>query len=296
VITGKSTSVLPGKKQIYYSKNIVLSAGVLGSLRLLFILKRKNRLVIPDSLGNSVRSNSESLIGVRQFGRKVNLSEGIAITSGVHLNDKTHVECVRYPRGANAMSIISTLLTNKKKGIYRPFMMWWNIIKHPVRMLRMLNPVGWARQSIILLVMQDEDNKIKMSGRRGFFGGTRLKTALEDGASKVPVYIPEANEFAEEMGALTGGVPLSCVYEVFFDTPLTAHILGGAVLADNPENGVIDSDHKLFGYDNFYICDSSTIPANLGVNPALTIIALTERAMSKIPAKKGTKIKPIDYK
>ncbi len=285
VKTAKSTSVIPRRNKEYRAKNIVLAAGVLGSLKLLFKLKRKNRLNISDKLGYSVRSNSESLIGVRKFGRKVNLSEGVAITTGIHLNDTTHVECVRYPKGANAMSIISTLLTDKRKGIYRPLLMAWNIIKHPVRMLRMLNPVGWAKQSIILLVMQTEDNRIRMVGKKKLSGETRLKTRLEDGAEKVPVYIPEANEFARKLGKTVDGVPLSCVYEVFFDTPLTAHILGGAIISNSSDEGVIDKNHRLYGYDDFYICDASTIPANLGVNPALTILAMSERAMNKIPPK-----------
>ena len=47
--------------------------------------------------------------------------------------------------------------------------------------------------------------------------------------------------------------------------------------------GVIDKDHQVFGYPGLYVCDGSAISANLGVNPALTICALTELAMSKIP-------------
>ena len=73
--------------------------------------------------------------------------------------------------------------------------------------------------------------------------------------------------------------------EAISGTPTTAHILGGAVIGDSPETGVIDKDQKVFGYENMYICDGSAISANPGVNPALTITAMTERVMAKIPKK-----------
>jgi cholesterol oxidase len=75
---------------------------------------------------------------------------------------------------------------------------------------------------------------------------------------------------------------MSMLPEILFDVPGTAHCIGGCVMADSPDRGVIDSRHRVFGYRNMYICDGSVIGANLGVNPSLTITALSERAMSFI--------------
>jgi cholesterol oxidase len=283
------------KEYRYKAKNIIISAGVVGTLKLLFNLKAKNRVKVSDQLGWSVRSNSESLIGARKPGRDVNLAEGVAITSGIYLDDKTHIEVVRYPKGSNAMSLISTFLTDRKKGVYRPLLWLGNVLRHPVKAFRILKPAGWARQTVILLVMQTEDNRIKLIGKRKLFGGIKLKSMLEDRKKKVPVYIPQANEFAKEIAGKMDGIPLSCIYEVFFDTPLTAHILGGCVIGSDPAKGVIDKEQKLFGYDNFYIVDASAVPANLGVNPVLTIVALAERAMNNIPFKNGGKKERIGY-
>jgi cholesterol oxidase len=72
-----------------------------------------------------------------------------------------------------------------------------------------------------------------------------------------------------------------------FNTPTTAHIMGGAVMGESAETGVIDADHRVFGYENLLVCDGSVIPANLGVNPSLTITALAEYAMSRLPRKGG---------
>ena len=65
---------------------------------------------------------------------------------------------------------------------------------------------------------------------------------------------------------------------------MTAHPLGGAVIGASAADGVVDADHRVFGYDNLMICDGSVIPSNLGTNPSLTITALSELAMSKVPA------------
>ena len=53
----------------------------------------------------------------------------------------------------------------------------------------------------------------------------------------------------------------------------------------DPEHGVIDAQHRVYGYDGLYVVDGSAIPANLGVNPSLTITAMAEQAMSHVPDK-----------
>jgi cholesterol oxidase len=68
---------------------------------------------------------------------------------------------------------------------------------------------------------------------------------------------------------------------------MTAHVLGGAVMASDAAKGVIDDRLRVFGYENLVVCDAAALPANPGVNPALTITALAEYAMSQIPAPAG---------
>ncbi|MCK5674288.1 MAG: GMC family oxidoreductase, partial [Spirochaetales bacterium] len=103
VFTERSTSPFIKTKKQYSAKNIIFSAGVIGNIKLLFSLKNKGKIDISDSLGRNVRTNSESLIGVRKKGKDTNFSEGVAITSGIYLDEKTHIEVVRYPEGANVM-------------------------------------------------------------------------------------------------------------------------------------------------------------------------------------------------
>ena len=105
---------------------------------------------------------------------------------------------------------------------------------------------------------------------------------MSDG-QPIPTFIPKANEFARMAARLTGGTAMSMITEILFDVPATAHILGGCPMADTRSLGVVDRRNRLYGYRNAYVCDGSVIAANLGVNPSLTICALTERAMSFIP-------------
>ena len=70
-----------------------------------------------------------------------------------------------------------------------------------------------------------------------------------------------------------------------FNMPMTAHFLGGCPISDSPERGVVDPYHRVWNYPTMHVVDGSAISANLGVNPALTITAQAERAMSLWPNK-----------
>ncbi|MEJ2533720.1 MAG: GMC oxidoreductase, partial [Halioglobus sp.] len=103
-----------------------------------------------------------------------------------------------------------------------------------------------------------------------------------------PTFIPVANEAAEVLAQKTGGVAQSMILEAWANIPTTAHILGGAVVAPNAERGVVDGSGRVFGYENLLICDGSTMPANPGVNPSLTITAMSEHVMSTVPSAPGS--------
>jgi cholesterol oxidase len=62
----------------------------------------------------------------------------------------------------------------------------------------------------------------------------------------------------------------------------TAHVLGGAVVGDNPASAVVSPHHEVYGYPGLFVVDGSAVPANIGVNPSLTITAMAERAMSAL--------------
>jgi cholesterol oxidase len=286
VSTVCSTSFSGRPKRQFTCRAVVFAASALGTMDLLFRLKEKGSLpAISERLGDCVRTNAESLIGVRIPNAGQDFSKGVAIGSGIYIDEHTHIEATRYPAGSDAMGFLATLLTGGRPGHNRIFV-WLrtlavSFLRHPFRTWRCLRPMGWAKESIILLCMQSLDGYIRMRlGRRWYFP---FGKALVSRGERIPTFIPQANEFAGKIAEMVGGTPMSMTTEILFDMPGTAHILGGCTMADSPANGVVDHRNRVFGYRNMYVCDGSVLSANLGVNPSLTITAVTERAMSFIP-------------
>jgi cholesterol oxidase len=206
----------------------------------------------------------------------------VSITSSIYPDPDTHIETVTYGEAGDAISRLYTLIVGDGTRVTRPLRLLGQILRHPLRFLALLNPRGWSRRTIMLLVMQTLDNAIALRPKRTLGGGLRLRTE-QDPERPNPTFIPVANEAAEWLARRTGGVAQSSLTEAF-NVPTTAHILGGAVIGRSPEEGVVDGRQRLFGYENLLVCDGSAIPANPGVNPSLTITALAEHAMSHVPA------------
>ncbi len=286
VRTVKSTSRLRKHARRFTCRGVVFAGSALGTMDLLLRLKQNGSLAaLSDRLGNFVRTNAESLIGVRVPGIREDLSKGIAIGSGIYLDEHTHIEATRYPSGSDAMALLSTLLTGGRPGGTR-ILLWLaklagSFLRHPLRTVRCLHPFGWARESLILLCMQSLDGHIAMRLARPWYWPFR-KVLVSRGQG-VPTFIPQANEFARKAAALIGGTPMSMLTEILFNIPGTAHVLGGCPMGRSRDEGVVDHRCRAFGYKNMYVCDGSVLSANLGVNPSLTICAIAERAMGFLP-------------
>ncbi|MGH8455467.1 MAG: GMC oxidoreductase [Stenotrophobium sp.] len=290
VHTVKSTAWFNRQPRRYTARSVVFAAGSLGTQQLLFKLKQSGSLPnISDQLGNRVRTNAESLIGIRMPKAKEDMSKGVAIGSGIYIDEHTHVEATRYPANSDLLSFTFTPLTDGKPNWTRILLWLWTflllLLTRPLLTLRAINPVGFAKQTMILLCMQTLDGFLNMRFRRPWYNPF-TKVLVTEG-DPIPTYIPAANEFARKSAALVDGIACSGVTEILFNIPMTAHCMGGCAMADTPERGVIDRQNRVFGYRNMYVCDGSMLGSNLGVNPSLTITALAERAMSFIPPAKA---------
>jgi cholesterol oxidase len=280
-------------RQVTTARRVVLSAGVLGTVKLL--LESRDRGSLPrvsEALGRLVRTNSEAILGVTAGAPTEAWSRGIAITSSIHPDERTHIEVVRYSEGSDALAPLTTLLTDGGPGRARWARWLGNVARQPRVFVRNLWPFGRAKRGVFLLVMQTLDNSIALRLRRSWRSLWRRALDTDRGAGEPnPSYIPLANELARVFAGRVQGVAQSSIMEALFDTPTTAHILGGAAIGPSPATGVIDEHHEVFGHPGLYVCDGSMVPANLGVNPSLTITALTELAMSQIPAKEGATVR-----
>ena len=287
IVTRKAIGLFTTKRKVTTARGVVFAAGALGTVKLLKDSKSSGGLFrISEHLGKLVRTNSEVMVAARARKGNYQYCEGIFIASSLFVDDVTHIEAVRYPKGSDAMFWLSTLLTDSGSLIGRPLKHIWNCITQPIDYIRSRIPFGWAKQSIILLVMQTLDNRLEIKlERRWWWPFTKIFTSKTN-EKPAPTYIPAANQAARGIAKRMNGIPQSAVTEVLFNTPLSAHILGGCVIGKDPQHGVVDQYGKVFGYDNMYIVDGSIIPANLGVNPSLTITALAEYVTSHIPSNK----------
>ena len=272
-------------RRVFEADHVVFAAGALGTQRLLHRMKATGVLRgLSARLGTLTRTNSESIVGAsvpRRAARRrgLDLTEGVAITSSFHPDERTHIEPVRYGKGANAMGLLQSVLTDG--GPWRPLRWLGTMARQPLTSLRALSVRGWSERTVIALVMQSLDNSLTVHYRRSWYGRRRLTTTQGHGAPN-PTWIPEGNRAVRLLAEELDGIPGGSVSEAF-NVPVTAHILGGAVVGASAATGVVDPYHRVFGHPGLHVVDGAAVPANLGVNPSLTITAMAERAMSFWP-------------
>ena len=274
----------PTRARTVRARQVVLAAGPLGTQRLL--LRMKDQGVLPrlsPALGRLFRTNSQSLRGATTARPDPALSTGVAITSSVYPSEDTHVEPVRYGRGSNFMGSLFTILLDRDRDGRSPA--WRLFLRQALRSPRSVARFAWLRRwserTIVLVVMQTLDNSVTVRRVRSRLGRERLETSAGHGVVN-PEWIPRGNEVTRRAADALGGSPAGTVGEIL-GAPMTAHPIGGCPIGDGPETGVVDPYHRVYGYDGLHIADGSVVPANLGANPALTITAMAERAMSMWP-------------
>lgn len=289
VSSERSGALLRRHAMKHTARGVILAAGALGTNQLLANCRHSGSLPrVSERLGKVVRTNTESIQAVSAPPGSHDFSESVSITSSIYPDPDTHIEVVTYGQGGNGMKMMFTLMIGRGTRLTRPIKWLGAWLRHPLKALRLLNPRMWSERTIILLVMQTLDTAMSLEPRRRFFGrGVRLQTE-QDPERPNPTFIPAAEAAARWFERRLGGAAQSAVTESLLNIPTTAHILGGAVIGDSPQSGVIDSDHRVFGYENLMICDGSAVPANPGVNPSLTITAMAERAIGKLPQRPGT--------
>ena len=291
IYSHSSTSWFKRQKKTYASKGLVVCGGVLGTMDILLKQKYgyKTLTGLSDTLGENLRTNSEMICGVTSPNEKLN--HGIAISSYFNPDENSRIEIVKYPDGSNAMKTLSTLATGPGHTIVRILKLVFNIFQNPFRFVKLVFDRKWSTKSIILLVMQTLDNSMKMVYKRFPFSGMSIQNRKEN---RVPAYIDIGQIVMDRYARKINGTAQNAITEVLFNMSTTAHILGGCPMGRTIAEGVVNEKFEVHGYPRMYILDGSIIPCNLGVNPSLTITALSEFAMSLIPEKEGNPHKSLD--
>ncbi len=268
---------------------VIFSAGVMGTIKLLLSLRdiQKSLPNLSGRLGDSVRTNSEALLGGLAKNDSINYSEGVSISSIIDTDDVTRVEPVRYPAGSDLMRMISAPLVDLEAGIAtRMFHSLRWLIRHPADAMRAFVLPGWAKKVTILLIMQHADNRMNFRiGRNWLTLWRRGLVSREVAGHKIHAQVKGSHAVARAFAQKIGGVPLGSMGENLLNLPTTAHILGGAPIGNSAAESVISQKFEIHNYPGLFIIDGSTMPANPGVNPSLTITAMAEYAMSMVPNK-----------
>jgi cholesterol oxidase len=277
--TGKWLAKRSGRT--FTAAQVVFCAGTYNTQKLLHQLQETTLPNISPRLGYLSRTNSEALLGAFSRDKTADFTEGVAITSSWHPDADTHIEPVRYGKGSNAMGLLTTALTDGGSPGKR-IRQWLGVaLRNPALILRTLIPRRWSERIIILLVMQSLNNSITVLRKRTRFGRTKL-TSTQGTGEPNPTWIPVANQAARQLADNIAGLP-GGAYGDLFNIPMTAHFIGGCAIGDSAATGVIDAYHRLYGHPGVHVVDGSTLSANLGVNPSLSITAQAERAMALWP-------------
>ncbi len=274
----KSTSWFAKAKEIK-TKGVVFAGGVLGTIPLLLKLKGKSLSKISNRLGDMVRTNNEALLPNTTLDKDLALWKGVAIGSILEVDKNSHLEPVRYGKGSGFWRITMMPMVSERNFFLRIGKLIITPLKDPINWLKIWFVDDFSKRTTVLLFMQHLDSTLKF--RRGLFG---MRSIAEKGKSPT-AFIPEAHKLAHEFSKIINGKPQSMFTETITGIPSTAHILGGACMGATNNEGVIDKNNRVFGYENMYVFDGSMISANPGVNPSLSITAISEYGVSKIPEK-----------
>ncbi|SHM92894.1 GMC oxidoreductase [Cryptosporangium aurantiacum] len=290
-------------RRTFTADHVVLSAGTYGTQRLLHAMR--DARVLPNlspRLGEQTRTNSEAVLAATSRHRRTDYTRGVAITGSFHVPTPpptplsgtksviTHIEPVRYGPGSNVIGLLQTLLVDGDGRAPRWLSALGVAARNPGALLRSLSVRHWSERTVIALVMQEHDDSLVVSGKRGLFGGQRLRTRPGPGEPP-PRWIPVGHDVVRRLARLVDGDPGGSFADLA-NIPMTAHFIGGCGMGVSAEDGVIDPYHRVHGYPGLSVVDGSTVSANLGVNPALTITALAERAASYWPNKGDADLRP----
>jgi cholesterol oxidase len=291
----RTTGWLPPRPQVVRARNVIVAAGALGTMEILFRCRDVTRSLprLSQKLGDQVRTNSEDILGVTSWTGSVDASQGIAISSVFSADAVTRIEPVRYPAGSGFIRLLTMPLVENKSLFVRWLRTFWAILSHPVAFLYYKIFAPWAQRTTIVLVMQTIDSLTRIRPGRNLFTLFRWGMVVRSEAGQsLSADIPIGKQITRRLAQKLNGVTAAAVTDTLFNFPTTAHLLGGVPMGRSDSDGVVNVRCEVFNYPGLLVVDGSIMPANPGINPSLTITALAEYAMSHIPLRTGAQPRP----
>jgi cholesterol oxidase len=270
------------------ARKVIVAAGVVGTVALLMACRDRYKSLphLSPALGQHVRTNSETIIAVTHPKDTQGLRHGATISSHFYY-DGMHIHQNRFSPAHRILRWQVGALVNDAVPWRRALKTAARFVSHPLQSTAsMRTGRSWADRTSILLMMKADDSQLAFRYRRAWWLGGRwtLQSCVDARHSRPATYMPAAQHVAQTYADLSAGIPGNTLLESLGNISVTAHVLGGAVMADDPAHGVVNAQHEVFGHPGLYVMDASAVPANVGVNPSLTITAMVERAMQLFPA------------
>ena len=278
------------------ARNVVVSAGAVNTNRLLLRCRDVTRSLphLSKKLGHNVRTNSESVTGFTARDWKTDYSKGIANGSIFQPDDITQIEALRFPGGSDATLklLAMPLIQGGSNVLVRILKTLWQVLRHPIDFVSIKILPGVARRTTVLITMQTKDNVMRVKLGRNLFTLFRRDLVCErDEKSPIDAAVEVAHRMTRMLAKKVDSIPQGMVNESLLNIPSTGHFMGGVPFSEGAEDGVVGVNCEVHNYPGLYVVDGSIIPANPGINPSLTITALAEYAMDRIPPKDGAHVR-----
>lgn len=280
--------LIPGSED---AERVIVAAGSMGSAELLLRCRDQYKTLpnISRFLGKNWSSNGDLLTTAYYKDRMLYPYVGPNISSAIDFGDRS--------RDGQAFGIEDGGMPNllfkhmeAAKAVNAPAAK-----QHPFQKL-----IGWLQKELqkenpLPRLMPWFANGIDAgNGEYGlkrpwyFFGRKRLHLHW-DIRKSLPVFEAQLKTHVE-LSQKTGGHAL--VFPWWKETLISPHSLGGCNMGNTAQTGVVDHTGKVFGYENLYVIDGSTVATPIGLNPVQTIAALAERAAAIMIAKPQAPRKP----
>lgn len=277
-------SLRKNRRSTIHAKNVIFAGGVTGTVPLMMTLKAKGALPgLSPRLGDDIRTNNEAFASVTALDSDEDYSHGICIGSIVNTDEDSHLEPIHYGKRSGEWRFMMTPYVSGATLGQRLIAIGRELIRAPRDNLRVLFAKNWGSRTIYLLFMQHLDSTLSL--KVGRFGKVQSYLPKDSNNPAPTSDIPAATDITHRVARIMKGKATRGTQEVILGSPTTAHVLGGAVMGANEQEGVVDEYGRVYGYKNMLVCDGSIVSANPGVNPSLTITAITEHNMTAVAQK-----------
>lgn len=262
--------------------NVIVAAGVVGTLRLLLYCRDVAKTLphLSPTLGDRVGTNGETLFTLTARASNTDFSAGPAISTGVTFAAGHRMELARLPEIFKMLRYCTVPVTEGTLWIRALFATLFFPLIHPKDFFTTRFGKSWHKRTLLYLGMShDSSPSLSFKMRRNVL--TLFKARLQAIKSKPEIESSSIHErFARHIAKVTNCVLQAPPFRQI--RPVTVHPLGGCSMGRNKDEGVVDFLGRVYGYEGLYVLDASIVPSNLGSNPALTIAAIAEHSMEHI--------------